>query len=96
MAPQPPSSGSNTPRSEFESLLPVHPTSDRRPNYLTVQSENTTYTEDHITAKYVNRGASVSVSGGQYTVTPTSEPYEFQTVRKVGKTGCAFIPISLA
>ncbi|KZP20074.1 Myo-inositol-1-phosphate synthase [Athelia psychrophila] len=91
MAPQPPSSGSNTPQSTFESVLPVHPTSDRRPNYLTVQSENTVYSQDHITAKYVNRGASVSVSGGQYTVTPTTEPYEFQTVRKVGKTGLMMI-----
>ena len=87
MAPQPPSSGSNTPRSEFESILSPHPTSERRPNYLTVQSENTVYSDEHITAKYVNRGASVTVSGGQYTVIPTAEPYEFQTVRKVGKTG---------
>ena len=87
MAPQPPSSGSQTPNSEFDSLVAVHPTAARRPNYLTVQSENTTYTEEYITAKYVNRGASVSVSDGQFTVTPTAEPYEFQTNRKVGKTG---------
>lgn len=87
MAPQPPSSGSHTPNSEFESIVPVHPTAARRPNYLTVQSENTTYTDEHITAKYTNRGASVSVSDGQFTITPTAEPYEFQTVRKVGKTG---------
>lgn len=87
MAPQPPSSGSLTPNSEFESVVAVHPTAARRPNYLTVQSENTTYTEEHITAKYVNRGASVSVSEGQFTITPTAEPYEFQTNRKVGKTG---------
>lgn len=87
MAPQPPSSGSITPNSEFESILPVHPTSARRPNYLTVQSENTTYTDEYITAKYINRGASVSVTDGQFIVTPTAAPYEFQTVRKVGKTG---------
>jgi myo-inositol-1-phosphate synthase len=87
MAPQPPSSGAATPNSEFESVLPVHPTTARRPTYLTVQSENTTYTEEYIHAKYINRGASVVVSDGQFTVTPTAEPYEFQTNRKVGKTG---------
>lgn len=87
MVPQPPSSGSATPNSEFESVIPVHPTAARRPNYLTVQSENTIYTDEHIFAKYINRGASVSVSDGQFTVTPTAAPYEFQTTRKVGKTG---------
>jgi myo-inositol-1-phosphate synthase len=87
MVPQPPSSGFITPVTELDSVVSVHPTSARRPNYLTVQSENTIYTDEHITAKYLNRGASVSVSDGQFTVTPTAEPYEFQTVRKVGKTG---------
>jgi myo-inositol-1-phosphate synthase len=87
MAPQPPSSGALTPNSEFDSILPVHPTAARRPHYLTVQSENTNYTDEHITATYINRGADVSVSGGQFTVTPTAEPYEFQTARKVSKTG---------
>ena len=87
MAPQPPSSGAATPNSEFESILTVHPTAARRPNYLTVQSENTTYTDEYIRAKYINRGASVSVSDGQFTVTPTAQPYEFQTTRTVGKTG---------
>jgi myo-inositol-1-phosphate synthase len=87
MVPQPPSSGVVTPNSEFESIIPVHPTAARRPNYLTVQSENTTYTDEHIKARYFNRGASVSVSNGHFTVTPTAEPYEFQTIRKVGKTG---------
>jgi len=93
MVPQPPSSGAVTPNSEFESVLPIHPTAVRRPNCLTVQSENTTYTDEYINAKYINRGASVSVSGGQFTVTPTAEPYEFRTKRKVGKTGLMMIGI---
>ncbi|EGO00631.1 hypothetical protein SERLA73DRAFT_104981 [Serpula lacrymans var. lacrymans S7.3] len=92
MAPQPPtSSGYNTPDSQLESIVPVHPTSARRPDYITVQSENTVYTPDHITSKFFNRGADVIVSDGQFTVTPTSKPYEFQTTRKVGKTGLMMI-----
>ena len=90
MAPQSPtavSSGYNTPDSELESIIPVHPTSIRRPNYITVQSENTVYTDNYITAKYISRGADVLVSDGQFTVTPTVKPFEFQTTRKVGKTG---------
>jgi myo-inositol-1-phosphate synthase len=88
MAPQPPSSsGSSTPNSDFESIIPIHPTAVRRPHYLTVHSENTSYTDQYINAKYINRGASVSVSDGHFTVTPTATPYEFQTTRKVGKTG---------
>jgi myo-inositol-1-phosphate synthase len=71
----------------LESIVPVHPTAVRRPNYITVQSENTVYTDDHITAKYLNRGADVVVSDGQFTILPTVKPYEFQTARKVGKTG---------
>jgi myo-inositol-1-phosphate synthase len=91
------SSGYTTPDSELESMLPVHPTAARRPHSIVVQSENTLYTEDHITAKYVNRGASVTVSNGQFTVTPTVQSYEFQTKKAVGKTGYAslhFIPFS--
>lgn len=85
------SSGYNTPDSELESIVPVHPTAVRRPNYITVQSENTVYTDDHITAKYLNRGADVVVSDGQFTILPTVKPYEFQTTRKVGKTGLMMI-----
>jgi myo-inositol-1-phosphate synthase len=90
MASHPPttiSSGYNTPDSELESIVPVHPTAVRRPTYITVQSENTVYTDSHITAKYLDRGADVLVSDGQFTITPTVKPYEFQTTRKVGKTG---------
>ncbi|KAJ7637662.1 hypothetical protein DFH06DRAFT_1099623 [Mycena polygramma] len=84
-------SGYTTPESELESLLPIHPTAVRRPHAIVVQSENTLYSEDHITAKYVNRGASVAVNNGQFTVTPTFQSYEFQTKKTVSKTGLMMI-----
>ncbi|KAI6100547.1 hypothetical protein F5141DRAFT_1244891 [Pisolithus sp. B1] len=84
-------SGYDTPLSDLESIVPVHPTAARRPDYITVQSENTVYTDDHITAKYSYRGADVIVSDGQFTVTPTVKPFELQTERKVGKTGLMMI-----
>jgi len=87
------SSGYTTPDSELESIVPVHPTAARRPHSLVVQSENTSYTDEHITSKYYNRGADVTVSNGQFTVTPTIQPYEFQTERAVGRTG-SVLPVS--
>lgn len=81
------SSGYNTPDSELESIVPIHPTAVRRPEYIKVNSENTTYTDEHITAKYLYRGADVVISDGQFNVTPTVKSFEFQTTRKVGKTG---------
>lgn len=78
-------SGYNTPNSELD--LSVHPTSVRRPHTITIQSESTVYTDESITAKFFNRGSHVTVLNGQYTVTPTIQPYEFQTKRTVGKTG---------
>jgi myo-inositol-1-phosphate synthase len=83
------SSGYNTPASELESIIQIHPTAARRPHSILVQSENTVYTDEHITAKYLNRGADVTVSDGQFNVTPTVQPFEFRTTRKVGKTGQA-------
>ena len=73
MAPNtlPGSSGYNNPQSELESIVPVHPTALRRPYSVVGQSENTTYTDNHITAKFVNRGANVQVVDGQYVVTPS-------------------------
>ncbi|KAF8623312.1 hypothetical protein AX17_001611 [Amanita inopinata Kibby_2008] len=85
------SSGYNTPESDIDSLAPIHPTAVRRPNYITVQSENTVYTDEHITSKFINRGANVSISNGQFVVQPTSQTFEFQTERKVGKTGLMLI-----
>ncbi|KAG5644867.1 hypothetical protein DXG03_007508 [Asterophora parasitica] len=86
-------SGYNTPESQLESILPIHPTAARRPHAITVQSENTLYTEEHITSKFFNRGSNVTVSDGHFTITPTVQPYEFQTKRTVGKTGLLLIGV---
>lgn len=81
------SSGMNTPESELESLVPLHPTAVRRPYPIVVQSENTSYSDEYITSQFTNRGAEVVVTDGQYLVKPTLKPFEFQTARKVSKTG---------
>lgn len=85
------SSGLNTPESELESILPVHPTSARRPYPIVVQSDLTSYSDEFITSKFTSRNADVSVSGGQYIVTPSLKEYEFQTARKVSKTGLMMV-----
>ncbi|KAG7091435.1 hypothetical protein E1B28_010471 [Marasmius oreades] len=87
------SSGYNTPDSQLEGVLPVHPTAVRRPYNIVVQSENTLYTDEHITAKFENRGANVTVTDGTFIVNPTSESFEFQTNRNVSKTGLMMIGI---
>ncbi|KAF8058617.1 hypothetical protein FPV67DRAFT_510476 [Lyophyllum atratum] len=86
-------SGYNTPESQLESILPIHPTAVRRPHAITVQSENTLYSDEHITSKFFNRGSNVTVSDGHFTITPTVQPYEFQTKRAVGKTGLMMIGV---
>ncbi|CAA7260317.1 unnamed protein product [Cyclocybe aegerita] len=86
-------SGYNTPDSELESVLPIHPTAVRRPNAITVQSENTLYSDEHITAKFFNRGSEVTVTDGHFSVKPTVQEYEFQTKRAVSKTGLMMIGI---
>jgi myo-inositol-1-phosphate synthase len=83
-------SGYNTPESDLESILPIHPTAVRRPHAITVQSENTVYSDEHITAKFTNRGSEVTVSGGHFSIKPTVQKYEFQTKRAVSKTGSVF------
>ncbi|KAI0087081.1 Myo-inositol-1-phosphate synthase [Irpex rosettiformis] len=85
------SSGLNTPESELESIIPPHPTSARRPYSIAVQSENTSYSDEYITSKFTHRGAEVVVQDGQYLVKPTAKPFEFQTNRKVSKTGLLMI-----
>lgn len=67
--------------------MPIHPTAVRRTEYIRVNSENTTYTDEHITAKYFYRGANVVIPDGQFNVTLTVKSFEFQTTCKVGKTG---------
>jgi len=93
MAPYPTtnSSGLNTPESELESVLPVHPTAARRPYPIVVQSEQTSYSDEHITSTFTNRGAAVAVTDGQYIVTPTTKQYQLQTARKVSKTGLLMV-----
>lgn len=83
-------SGSVTPDTPLDGILPVHPTAARRPHYINVQSENTLYDDEHITSKFYNRGASVSVTDGHITVVPKAEEYQFRTKRNVGKTGFVF------
>ena len=82
------SSGLNTPESELESVLPVHPSAERRSYLIEVASQNTSYTDDAIVAKFHDRGASVeTLPNGQMKVTPTVTPYEFKTQKRVPKTG---------
>ncbi|KAI0765694.1 Myo-inositol-1-phosphate synthase [Trametes elegans] len=83
--------GANTPESQLESVLPIHPTAARRGNPIVVQSDLTSYSDDYITSKFTNRGADVSVVDGQYIVTPSAKQYEFQTARKVSKTGLMMV-----
>ncbi|KAM6502924.1 hypothetical protein JOM56_002901 [Amanita muscaria] len=86
------SSGYNTPNSDIESPLSVHPTASRRSQYITVHSDNTAYTDDYITSKFVSRGAQVVINGdGQHLVQPTAQTFEFQTERNVGRTGLMLI-----
>ena len=79
--------GYDTPLCELGSIVPVHPTAARHPNYITIQSENTVYADGHITTKYSYCGAKVVTVDGQFRVMPTTKPFEFQIIRKVGKTG---------
>ncbi|KAL5512531.1 INO1 [Sanghuangporus baumii] len=86
------SSGYNTPESQLESIVPPHPTAARRPYQIEVASENTSYSGEFITAKFHDRGASVeTLPNGQLKVTPTVKEYEFQTQRRVPKTGLLMV-----
>ncbi len=87
-----PSSGNASPNlSVLDAPLAsaVHPTAARRPlDAVTVQGENTIYTDEHITSKFYNRGADVVVQeGGRYVIAPTVTPFELRTQRKVPRTG---------
>lgn len=77
-------SGYNTP---VESILAIHPTAARTDHSINVISDNTIYSQDHITSTFHNRGSSVSINAGQYTITPTVDSFQFRTARKVPKTG---------
>ena len=82
------SSGLNTPESELESLVGVHPTAARRPHAIVVQSDATSYSDEFITSKFTNRGADVVVQQeGRFLIQPNQTAYDFRTTRKVPKTG---------
>jgi len=92
-----PSSGNASPSlSVLDAPLasPVHPTAARRlVDAVTVQSDNTVYTDEYITSKFYNRGADVVVQeSGRYVITPTVTPFEFRTRRKVPRTGYVASP----
>ena len=87
-----PSSGNASPDlSVLDAPLvsPVHPTAARRPaDAITVQGENTIYTDGYVTSKFHNRGADVVVQeGGRYVIKPTVTSFELRTQLKVPKTG---------
>ncbi|TFK50913.1 Myo-inositol-1-phosphate synthase [Heliocybe sulcata] len=90
MAPATNSSGLNTPESELEGFVPVHPTA-ARPVPIAVQSESVSYSDEHIVSKFSNRGSEAVFANGQYSVKPTVKPFEFQTTRKVSKTGLMMV-----
>ena len=66
---------------------PIHPTAVRRNEPVIVESDVTSYSDSHITAKYEYKGAHVVKEHGRIHVKPTVSQYEFQTARKVQKTG---------
>lgn len=85
------SSGYHT--SQLEGALPVHPTAIRRPHYISIQSENTRYDDEYIISKFFNRGSTVTVADGQFTVVPEAVEYQFRTQRAVSKTGLMMVGI---
>ncbi|KIJ52571.1 hypothetical protein M422DRAFT_156269 [Sphaerobolus stellatus SS14] len=90
-----PTSGSRTPETPLDGpaqAAPVHPTAARRPYNIVVNSDNTVYTDEFVTAKYDNRGADVVTSAdGKINIVPTVKSYEFKTSLKVPKTGLMLI-----
>jgi len=56
-----------------------------------VCSPDVTYSEDHITSKYAYDHTMVETKDGKTTVHPATQEFEFQTDRKMPKTGVMFI-----
>lgn len=70
---------------------PVVPIQEKT-DLFTVQAPNVTYTDSHITSKYVYRTTAVSKDGqGKYVATPKETNYEFQVDRKVGRVGMMLV-----
>ncbi|KAI0250014.1 inositol-3-phosphate synthase [Lactifluus subvellereus] len=91
-----PSSGNASPTAsvlDAPLVSVVHPTAVRRPvDAITVQGENTIYSDDYITSRFDNRGADVVVQeGGRYVIKPTVTSFEFRTQRKIPKTGLLLV-----
>ena len=83
-----PSNGTQSPLDGPAHPAPVHPTAERRPYNIVVNSDKTSYSEEFITSKYDNRGADVVTSSdGKINIVPTLQSYEFRTALKVPKTG---------
>jgi myo-inositol-1-phosphate synthase len=58
---------------------------------FTVQSQNVTYTDDHITSRYIYDSTKLDRSScGDWIVQPTKTQYEFRVNRRVPKLGYAF------
>lgn len=70
---------------------PIHPTAQRRNEPVIVESDVTSYTDSHITAKYEYKRAHVVKEQGRISVKPAVEKFEFQTARKVQKTGLMMV-----
>ncbi|KAG8720367.1 Myo-inositol-1-phosphate synthase [Ceratobasidium sp. 395] len=70
---------------------PIHPTAQRRSDPVIVESDVTSYSDTHITAKYEYKRAHVVKEHGRISVKPTTSQYEFKTARKVQKTGLMMV-----
>ncbi|KAK4050764.1 Myo-inositol-1-phosphate synthase [Microbotryomycetes sp. JL221] len=70
----------------------VDPTSARRPvESVEVESDNLTYTDEALLAKYVYHSNQVKKQGDKYKVKPVEQTFEFKTMRKVPKTGLMLV-----
>ncbi|KAJ3040715.1 Myo-inositol-1-phosphate synthase [Rhizophlyctis rosea] len=67
------------------------PTGDAPADLFQVQSENVTYTDEHILSRYVYRDSKVVRGDGRYTVVPTEKVYNFKTTRTVPRVGLMMV-----
>ena len=83
--------GANTPESQLESVLPIHPTAARRTSSIVVQSELTAYTNEFITSKFTNRGADVTVVEGHHMTIMTGVGVAGPTMLKKRRVALAVV-----
>lgn len=85
----------SSPATPIEQDAAIHPTAARTafPKGIEVDGANgsTKYTEEEILARYVNRGAEVSIADGKISVQRNETAFEFKTQRAVPKTGLMLI-----